>query len=124
LALSIQRNTASGYSVHEPEQISLTPIWRRRRAFLRTSTKEYRYREWRSGCETLVVAPYFATKTLKRWWLPISLYHGACFVALRQIVQKLARASVSQYRATRCGKILWLTYWWAERALQSARAGV
>src|SRR6202049_3129741 len=57
-----RRNTASGYFVHEPEQISLTPIWRRRRAFLRTSTKEYRYREWRSGCKALVVAPYFATK--------------------------------------------------------------
>src|SRR6478672_9262490 len=52
--------------VHEPEQVTLTPIWLRRRALLRTSTKEYRYREWRSGRETLVVAPYFATKTLKR----------------------------------------------------------
>jgi hypothetical protein len=41
LANRERRNTASGYFVHEPEQISLTPIWRRRRAFLRTSTKEY-----------------------------------------------------------------------------------
>src|ERR1700730_9162377 len=45
-----------GLFVHEPEQVSLTPIWLRRRALLRTSTKEYRYREWRSGRETLVVA--------------------------------------------------------------------
>jgi len=61
LANRERRNAASGYFVHEPEQISLTSIWRRRRALLGTSTKEYRYREWRSGRETLVVAPYFAT---------------------------------------------------------------